>query len=110
MENVHKVIIVEGKTDREKVQRVLREPVLIICTHGTIGLEKLDELVERIESFDVYLLMDRDEAGKKLQKLLQHELPNSTIIQIPAIYKEVALTPEKELREILQKKHFLTNK
>ena len=41
-----KVIIVEGNRDRKKVLAVLAEDIEIICTNGTIGLEKLDELVE----------------------------------------------------------------
>ena len=36
---LNKVIIVEGKSDKKKVQQVIAEPVNIICTHGTMSME-----------------------------------------------------------------------
>lgn len=36
-----KIIIVEGKTDKERLQEILVEPVEILCSHGTMGYEKL---------------------------------------------------------------------
>ena len=32
---LNKVIIVEGKSDKKRVQQVIAEPINIICTHGT---------------------------------------------------------------------------
>ena len=42
-----KVIIVEGTSDRRKIESIIREPVEIVCTNGTIGLSKMDELVDQ---------------------------------------------------------------
>ena len=39
---VNKVIIVEGKSDKKRVQQVIAEPVNIICTHGTCLLYTSD--------------------------------------------------------------------
>ena len=44
-----KVILVEGLTDKIRVQKVLKEPVEIICTNGTISFAKMDELIEELE-------------------------------------------------------------
>lgn len=44
---VEKVIIVEGKSDRRKIESIIREPVEIVCTNGTIGLSKMDELIDQ---------------------------------------------------------------
>ncbi len=38
---VDKVIIVEGKSDKKRVQQVIAEPVNIICTHGTMSIDSL---------------------------------------------------------------------
>lgn len=44
---VEKVIIVEGTSDRRKIESIIREPVEIVCTNGTIGLSTMDELVDQ---------------------------------------------------------------
>lgn len=63
---VEKVIIVEGKSDRRKIESIIREPVEIVCTNGTIGLSKMDELIDQFFDKDVYVLVDADDAGEKL--------------------------------------------
>ncbi|WP_062199575.1 toprim domain-containing protein [Massilibacterium senegalense] len=107
MNLIEKVIIVEGKTDKQKVEKVLLEPVDIRCTYGTIGREYLQELVEEIESLDVYILVDNDYSGDQLRKQLIRELPNATILEVPNIYKEVAMTSTDEIRKLLKEAHFM---
>ena len=41
---LNKVIIVEGKSDKKRVKQVIDEPIEIICTHGTMGIDKIDEI------------------------------------------------------------------
>jgi toprim domain protein len=101
-----KVLIVEGKTDKERVLKLLQEPVKIICTNGTLGIEKLEELALSIEDKDVYILVDEDKAGKKLRKNLQQELPHAEHLYINRVYKEVALTPLLQLAKVLMNAHF----
>jgi toprim domain protein len=105
-DNGDKVIIVEGKTDKQKLMQILKEPVEIICTHGTLGIERLEELALTIEDKDVYILVDADEAGMKLRKNLQYELPYAEHLYINKIYKEVARTPLMYLAKILLNAHF----
>ncbi|WP_209121334.1 toprim domain-containing protein [Alkalihalobacillus sp. BA299] len=101
MEN--KVIIVEGKNDRKRVQKVLDEPVDVICTYGTLSDEKLETLILPIEDLDVYILVDSDEPGEKLRKQLMHELPNATHLYTQKEYGQVETTPYSYLEVELGK-------
>jgi toprim domain protein len=103
---VNKVIIVEGKTDRNQLKRVLKEPVEIITTYGTIGREKLDELVDSVEGREIYILVDADEAGEKLRKQLIQELPTAIHLEVPRKYRQVAETPLFYLARILSDAYF----
>jgi toprim domain protein len=96
-----KVIIVEGKSDKKKVESIIKEPVEIICTNGTIGIAKLDELVESLENRQVYILADADAAGEKLRKHFRRELPEAEHLYIDKMYREVATAPKKHLATVL---------
>ncbi|WP_096199755.1 toprim domain-containing protein [Bacillus sp. FJAT-45350] len=99
---VDKVLIVEGTNDRKRVKRVIDEPVEIICTYGTLSDEKLETLIFPVEDLDVYILVDEDEAGEKLRKQLNHELPNATHIYTLKEYRQVETTPYKYLAQVLR--------
>lgn len=101
-----KVMIVEGVTDKKKVERLLAEDILIICTYGTLGVERLDELLYEydLDNKQVYILVDEDRAGIKLRKLLSQELPHATHIYINEGYREVATTPDHALAVTLLSK------
>ncbi|WP_071460656.1 toprim domain-containing protein [Bacillus massilinigeriensis] len=101
MDELEKVLIVEGSSDRKKVQVILKEPVEIICTNGTIGVSKLDELIENLFDKDVYILVDADESGEKLRKQFKREFPEANHLYIDRMYREVATAPEKHLATVL---------
>ncbi|WP_257349523.1 toprim domain-containing protein [Pseudalkalibacillus decolorationis] len=105
-DSVEKVLIVEGKTDRKKIQELLKEPVDIICTNGTIGFDKMEALIDSLEQKDVYILVDEDDAGQKLRKIFKRELPNAHHLYTHRMYKEVAETPLMYLAKILMNAHF----
>ena len=92
-----KVIIVEGTSDKRKVQPIIREPVDIICTNGTISWNKMDELIDTLTNRDVYILVDADESGEKLRKQLKREFPDAEHLYIERTYREVATTPSSYL-------------
>lgn len=94
-----KVMIVEGLTDKKKVHKVMTDNITVICTNGTLGVEKFDEFLYRydLDHKDVYILVDEDEPGIKLRKQLSCELPHAKHLYISSDYKEVATTPENEL-------------
>lgn len=99
--DLDKVLIVEGVTDKKKVAEVLAEELEIICTNGTISITRLDELADRLEGRDVYILVDADESGQKLRRQLTREFPNAVHLHIDRIYREVADSPAAHLAAVL---------
>lgn len=106
-----KVIIVEGLTDKQQIKKVITEDVTIICTNGTLGIERFDELLEtyQLDDRDVYIMADEDKAGWKLRKQLKRELPHAEHIYIHPDYKEVATTPLHEIAHALVSKNIEVN-
>ncbi|EHQ89254.1 toprim domain-containing protein [Desulfosporosinus youngiae] len=101
-----RVIIVEGKTDKERLLQLLDEPVEIVCTNGTLGLEKLDELIAAYSEDEVCVLLDADEAGDKARRLFKQEFPNVRHLYTHRMYREVATTPLNVLARILEGAYF----
>ncbi|NLM22051.1 MAG: hypothetical protein GX207_09975 [Peptococcaceae bacterium] len=102
-----KAIIVEGKTDREKILQVLDEPIDIICTHGTRSLGKLERLIDEEKYDEVYVLVDADKAGRDLRRNIKNLFPNFRHLYTHKKYREVATTPLEEISKILSKAHFI---
>ncbi|WP_249871202.1 toprim domain-containing protein [Oceanobacillus saliphilus] len=103
-----KVIIVEGLTDKKQIEKIINDNVTIVCTNGTMGVEKFDELLEtyELDEKDVFIMVDEDKPGMKLRKQLARELPHAEHIYVSREYREVAATPEKILATALLSKHF----
>ncbi|MDC3412336.1 toprim domain-containing protein [Aquibacillus sp. 3ASR75-11] len=106
MEKEDKVIIVEGRTDKQQISKIIAEDVEIICTNGTIGIDRLEQLIldHDLDHKDVYILVDEDYSGHKLRKQLSFELPHADHIYIDRAYREVAATPAQELAAVLLSK------
>lgn len=105
------IIIVEGKTDKERLQQVLAEPITIYCTYGSYSAEKAERLAELTEEAEeVYLFMDEDESGKKLRRQLVEEFPHALHLYTHKMYGEVARTPLDVLAEILERAGFAVRK
>ncbi|CAM4405320.1 toprim domain-containing protein [Bacillus manliponensis] len=98
---VEKVIIVEGRSDKRKIETIIREPVEIVCTNGTISLSKMDELIDQLYDKEVYVLVDADDAGEKLRKQFRREFPQAEHIYIDRSYREVATAPSYHLANVL---------
>ena len=96
-----RVLIVEGKSDKKKVEAVLRDPIEIICTNGTISISRLDELIEYLFDKDVFILVDADDSGEKLRKQFRRELPEAEHLYIDRTYREVATAPEQHIATVL---------
>jgi toprim domain protein len=108
MEHLHgdKVIIVEGLSDRKKVKKIVKEPVEIICTNGTIAATTLEEWVDTLYDKDLYILVDADSSGEKLRKQLKREFPQADHLYIDRMYREVASAPNYHLAAVLLKADF----
>lgn len=103
-----RIVIVEGITDKKKLNKVLDEEIEIICTHGTLGIERMEEMIldHNLDDRTVYILVDEDDSGYKLRKQLMEELPHAEHIYIDKTFREVAATPEAELARALLSRHF----
>lgn len=102
-EELEAIIIVEGLTDKQQIEKVIRDPVTIVCTNGTLGVERFDELLEdyQLDDREVFILVDEDRAGISLRKQLRSELPHAHHIHVSEEYREVAATPENVLATLL---------
>src|SRR5699024_7282650 len=106
--NDKKVVIVEGTNDKHHIKKVLLEDVDIICTYGTFGVEKFDEMLEayNLDYRDVYIYVDSDEPGEKLRQQLKQELTHAYHLYVPQEWAEVEVTPEVLIAHELLQVHF----
>ncbi|GGA99454.1 topiosmerase [Macrococcus hajekii] len=106
MSVINKVIVVEGKSDKVKLQQVLSEPVHIICTNGTMGIDKMDAMLDELIGQNVYIMTDADKAGKKIRSWFKRHLSECTHIYIDPTYSEVGRCPLDYLSKKLMKHEF----
>ncbi|GEN32887.1 MULTISPECIES: toprim domain-containing protein [Aneurinibacillus] len=106
---IGKVIIVEGKTDKKRLEKIIAEPVEIICTHGTLSMRKLEDIYHQAGDADVYIFVDEDASGKKLRSQLRSEFPNAVHLYTRRSYTEIARTPYEYLMKILRDAHIQVN-
>lgn len=104
---LNKVIVVEGKTDKAQVKKVIDEPVQIICTNGTMSIDKIDNMIETLYDKQVYILVDSDDEGEKIRGWFKRYLSESKHIRVDKQYCEVARCPKNYLSRLLEKKGFL---
>lgn len=97
----NKVLIVEGLSDKKKLETIIREPVEIITTNGTISHDQLEELIENFQDDEVYILVDADKSGEMIRKKLKRALPLAIHLYIDKSYKEVATAPVEHLAALL---------
>lgn len=104
VEQFDKVLIVEGKQDKNKISKIIDDDVFILCTFGTLGLYAVDEMIDQYLLFDrdVYIFTDSDESGEQLRKLLNRELSHAKNIYIDKKYRQVENTPDYVLATALQ--------
>ncbi|MFY0545183.1 toprim domain-containing protein [Brevibacillus sp. H7] len=102
-----RIIIVEGKTDKQRLLQVLAEPVSIYCTNGSYSAEKAQQLAEKIEqAAETFVFTDEDYSGKKLRAQLEEDFPYVTHLYTKKIFTQVANTPLDVLAEILERAGF----
>lgn len=104
---LNKVIVVEGKTDKVQVKKVIDEPVQIICTNGTMSIDKIDNMLETLYDEQVFILVDSDDEGEKIRGWFKRYLSESKHIRVDKQYCEVARCPKHYLSRLLEKNGFL---
>jgi toprim domain protein len=98
---MNKVIVVEGLTDKTRIAPLIAEPVVILCTNGTVSATRLEELLLPYEGLDIIVLVDADKSGEQLRRLVKREFPEARHFYINRSYKEVATTPIRILIDVL---------
>lgn len=101
-------IVVEGRSDKLQIQQVLAEDAIILCTNGTMGEDRLLELLTPYEDLRIYTIFDADLPGRKMRKLMKRIYSEAVQLEIPYQYKEVAKTPIAILGAILKKANIQT--
>jgi toprim domain protein len=102
-----RIIIVEGKTDKERLLKVLAEPVTIYCTNGTYSVDKAERLSAMLERVvEVYVFTDEDYSGKRLRAQLQEDFPHAVHLRTKKMFAQVANTPLEVLADILERAGF----
>ncbi|WP_281889406.1 toprim domain-containing protein [Paenibacillus sp. YYML68] len=96
-------IVVEGKNDKSRLKRLLKEDILIVCTFGTLNTDKLEQLKKTIGDRDVYLFTDNDSSGKKIRGVLRDTFPDAEQIYTRRGYAGVEGTPDEYLIQQLEK-------
>lgn len=97
------VIIVEGKNDRSRLGRLLKDDVLILCTFGTPGTERIEHLKKKVGDRFIYLFTDNDASGKKIRAILRDTFPDAEQIYTRKGYAGVEGTPDEYLIQQLEK-------
>jgi toprim domain protein len=101
-----KVLIVEGGSDRKRLQKVLAESVEIICTNGTISPYRIEEMLIPYEECDLFVFLDADESGEKIRTLFKRQYPEATHLYTEPAYRQVETTPYRVLAAVLLAANF----
>lgn len=96
-------IIVEGKNDKSRLKKLLSEDVLILCTFGTPGAERLAELKRQVGEREVFVFTDNDASGRKIRALLGDLFPDAVQMYTRRGYAGVEGTPEEYMLQQLEK-------
>jgi toprim domain protein len=97
------VIIVEGANDRKHLQKYVTGGIEILCTYGTPGTERVDELRRQVGDREVYVFTDNDKSGRKIRAILSETFPDAGHLYTKKGYAGVEGTPEEHLIQQLEK-------
>lgn len=96
-------IIVEGKNDKSRLRRLLKDEIGIICTFGSLNTRRIENLKKKAGSTEVYLFTDNDAPGKKIRAILRDTFPDAIQIYTRKGYAGVEGTPDEYLIHQLEK-------
>ena len=100
---LNRTLVVEGKEDASYLSNYISSEIVVVN-----GYELSEETISYLKNKEVILLLDPDEAGKKIREKLNNEIVNAINIEIDinkcnrGTKKGVA---ECEIEEILSKLH-----
>ena len=97
------VIVVEGKNDRRKLEKVLVPGIPILCTYGIPSSDRLERLKKKIGMAPLYIFVDNDAAGRRIRGVLADAFPDAEHIYTRRGYDGVEGTPLDYLVQQLAK-------
>lgn len=100
-------MIVEGKHDKERLQKLLPSGFMILCTYGIPTEDRLQQFREICADLEVYIFTDSDLVGRRIRGILSEEFPDAIHLHTKKEYGEVENTPEDYLQEILEKNELI---
>ena len=109
------VIVVEGKTDIDKLQK-LTNAILVSTNGSSIPRETIEYIKELSKERKVIILTDPDYPGIRIRNILNEEIPNAYNAFVPRETASngkklgVAESPEEEILKALQKAQVLNVK
>jgi toprim domain protein len=102
--NIKAFLIVEGKNDRMRIRQLLEdEGIIILCTFGTPGTERIEQLKDEVQDHHVYIFTDNDRSGTRIRAALRDAFPDAEHIYTHKGYAGVEGTPNEYLLERLMK-------
>lgn len=97
------VIVVEGKNDRRRLEKVLQPGISILCTYGIPNSEQLERLRKKIGPAPLYIFVDNDAAGRRIRGVLADAFPDAEHIYTRRGYDGVEGTPLEYIVQQLAK-------
>ena len=97
------ILVVEGKEDASYLSNYIASEIVVVN-----GFELSDETINYLTNKEVILLLDPDEPGLKIRKILNKELPNAINVDIDINKCNRGLkngVAECQINEILDKLH-----
>jgi toprim domain protein len=76
---------------------------MIVCTFGTVCVERLARLKKEIGDREVFVFTDNDPSGKKIRAILGDAFPDSEQIYTRRGYAGVEGTPDEYIIQQLEK-------
>lgn len=96
-------IIVEGKNDKSKLQKLLSSEIEIHCTFGTPGTKQLQQLADKLKHHDIFIFTDNDSSGRRIRAMLRELFPDAEHMYTRRGYNGVERTPIDYLIQQIEK-------
>lgn len=97
------MIIVEGKNDKKRLRKLLSSEIEILCTYGTPGTDRLEQIKRIGSRYHVFIFTDNDASGRKIREMLSETFLDAEHIYTKRGYAGVEGTPDEYLIQQLEK-------
>lgn len=96
-------IIVEGKNDKKRLRKLLEDDIEIICSYGTPGTVRLEQIKQAVADSHVLIFTDNDASGRRIRGILSEAFLDAEHLYTKKGYAGVEGTPEEYIIQQLEK-------